>query len=71
MSSSHTPADKIVHKRSDLHIARKLWHMSTGVIGLILFFSSEQVPEFWGYGVLLIAVLGFLADYLRQKNPLF
>jgi len=45
--------------------------MSTGVIGLILFFSSEQVPEFWGYGVLLIAVLGFLADYLRQKNPLF
>lgn len=70
MSSSHPQADKIIHKRSDLHIARKLWHMSTGVIGLILFFSSEQVPEFWGYGVLLIAVLGFLADYLRQKNPL-
>lgn len=70
MSSSHTPVDKILHKRSDLHIARKLWHMSTGVLGLILFYSSEQNTNFWGYGVMGIALLGFFADYLRQKNPL-
>lgn len=71
MSSSHTPADKILHKRSDLHIARKLWHMSTGVLGLVLFFNSGRDTNFWGYGILSIALLGFLADYLRQKNPLF
>lgn len=71
MSSSHTPVDKILHKRSDLHIARKLWHMSTGVLGLVLFFRSEQDSTIWGYGVLSIALLGFAADYLRQKYPLF
>lgn len=71
MSSSHTPVDKIIHKRSDLHIARKLWHMSTGVLGLLLFFTSDQDSQFWAYGVLLIAILGFLADYFRQKYPLF
>ncbi len=71
MSSSHTPADKILHKRSDLHIARKLWHMSTGVLGLILFYGSDQNTNFWGYGVLGIALLGFFTDYLRQKNPGF
>lgn len=71
MSSSHTPVDKILHKRSDLHIARKLWHMSTGVLGLILFFRSEQDSTIWGYGVLSIALLGFAADYLRQKYPFF
>lgn len=71
MSSSHTPADKILHKRSDLHIARKLWHMSTGLIGLVLFYNSGRDTGFWGYGVLSIALLGFLADYLRQKNRIF
>lgn len=71
MSSSHTPADKILHKRSDLHIARKLWHMSTGVLGLVLFYRSGQDTNWWGYGVLSIALAGFLADYFRQKYTLF
>lgn len=67
MASTHTRAEKILHKRSDLHIARKLWHMSTGILGLVLFYRSQQDTSLWGYGVLAIALFGFTADYFRQK----
>jgi diacylglycerol kinase (CTP) len=53
--------------RSDLHIARKIWHMA----GVFCLFSAWMVLPFWlsitflGIGWLLFVP----ADIIRQKNP--
>ena len=54
--------DKVLHKRSDLHLLRKIWHISTGSIGLLLFTRSPQDQQFWGFIVLGIALAGFILD---------
>jgi diacylglycerol kinase (CTP) len=65
-----TSLDKILHKRSDLHLLRKLWHISTGSIGLFLFTKSQQDQQFWGFIVLGIALSGFVMDITRARYPL-
>ena len=76
MSSSQTQAqtydsslDKVLHKRSDLHLFRKLWHISTGSLGLFLFVRSQQDQQFWGFLVLGIALAGFVLDIARARYP--
>jgi dolichol kinase len=53
--------------RSDLHLARKAWHMS----GVFTMFLCWQFAPYWVSMTLL--VIGWLffvpADFLRQKNP--
>lgn len=73
MSSTQTHGydssiDKVLHKRSDLHLLRKLWHISTGSIALFLFFRSELDTFIWAVVALLIAVGGFTMDLLRARN---
>ena len=73
MSSTQTHGydssiDKVLHKRSDLHLLRKLWHISTGSIGLFLFFRSELDTFTWAVVALLIAVTGFTMDLIRARN---
>lgn len=55
--------------RSDLHVARKIWHMS----GVFTMFAAWVFLPYWASMTLLI--LGWLifvpADFLRQKNPNF
>lgn len=54
-------------KRSDIHLARKVWHM-TGVFGMFL--AYVLLPEVIAYSILAIAVLLFLpVDILRHKYP--
>jgi len=65
-----TSLDKILHKRSDLHLLRKLWHITTGSIGLFLFTRSPQDQQFWGFIVLGIALSGFVMDITRARYPL-
>jgi diacylglycerol kinase (CTP) len=74
MSSSQTQAqtydsslDKVLHKRSDLHLLRKLWHISTGSLGLFLFARSQEDQQFWGFLVLGIALVGFVLDIARAR----
>lgn len=61
--------ETVLHKRSDLHILRKLWHVSTGSLGLFIFFHSTESQGFWATIILAIAVMGFAMDFIRNKVP--
>ena len=63
--------ETVLHKRSDLHILRKLWHISTGSLGLFLFIRSEESQRFWAVLVLAIALTGFGIDFIRNRIPVF
>lgn len=63
--------ETVLHKRSDLHILRKLWHISTGSLGLFLFINSDQSQTFWAMVILSIAIAGFAADFIRNRIPAF
>lgn len=63
--------ETVLHKRSDLHILRKLWHISTGSLGLFLFINSDQSQTFWAMIILSIAIAGFAADFIRNRIPAF
>jgi len=54
--------------RSDLHLTRKVWHISTGLIGLLIYKKSGFTPEFTATALLSIAVAAFLFELLRLKN---
>jgi len=74
MSTSQTQnydssIDKVLHKRSDLHILRKLWHISTGSVGIFFFSRSNQDQQFWAYITLAIALAGFFGDMARARLP--
>lgn len=55
--------------RSDLHIARKIWHMS----GVFTMFSAWMFLPYWvSITCLVIGWLLFVpTDFIRQKNPDF
>jgi diacylglycerol kinase (CTP) len=74
MSQSQSPNydssfDKVLHKRSDLHILRKVWHIATGSLALFLFLKSDQDAQFWGFIALAIASTGFMVDICRARLP--
>lgn len=54
--------------RSDLHITRKLWHMLTGLIGLIFYYKSGLSTDVAASYILLFSVGSFLVEYLRLRN---
>lgn len=62
--------ENVLHKRSDLHILRKVWHIVTGSIGLFLFVQSTETQTFWASLILAIAVAGFAMDFIRNRIPL-
>ncbi len=55
-------------KRSDLHILRKLWHISTGSICIYLYYVLGYDKQFWAWFALICAALGFLFDIVRLKS---
>lgn len=59
--------ETVLHKRSDLHILRKLWHISTGSLGLFLFHQMEASTNSFAIGIMAIAIAGFLLDIVRAK----
>ncbi|MEA9356877.1 SEC59/DGK1/VTE5 family protein [Bacteriovorax sp. PP10] len=54
--------------RSDLHLTRKVWHISTGLIGLVVYKKSGFTPEFTATALLTLAIAAFLFELLRLKN---
>lgn len=62
--------ETVLHKRSDLHILRKVWHISTGSLGLFIFVQSSESQNFWALLILAIAIAGFAMDFIRNRIPL-
>lgn len=54
--------------RSDLHLLRKAWHIATGLIGLTIYKKSGLPEETMAFGLLSVAVLAFLVEFLRLRN---
>lgn len=55
--------------KSDLHLLRKIWHMSTGGLLLTTYFMYPDIEyKQWGYSIMALAILSFLIEYLRLKN---
>lgn len=54
--------------KGDLHIARKLWHISAGTIGLIAHFAFGASLEKIAYFSLTMALIGFTSDFLRMRS---
>jgi diacylglycerol kinase (CTP) len=54
-------------QRSELHLVRKFWHMGTGSLALYLYYISTD-KALWPYIALVIAVIGFVFDFLRMKS---
>jgi diacylglycerol kinase (CTP) len=59
--------EQVLHKRSDLHILRKLWHISTGSLCLFIFLRSGDPQIWWAHAIMVLAIAGFAIDFLRKK----
>lgn len=55
--------------RSDLHILRKLWHVSCGAAALFCYYALNVSFEAWGWAAFGIGATGFALDFVRLKNP--
>lgn len=61
-------AKSFLPARSDLHIARKLWHMGVGSLFLYIYFLGAWSQQTWAILALSIAVIGFSADFIRLRS---
>ncbi len=59
---------KALAGRSDLHIARKVWHVSMGTIAIALYHASDSSLEFYGWVAFAIGLAGFILDFFRLHN---
>lgn len=57
--------------RSDMHPARKAWHIFWGTLALVIYHVGPYQLKFWGYFSLAISFLGFALDFVRLYNPKF
>lgn len=55
------------HLRSDLHVMRKLWHMGTGVAGIITYFVSGMSHMLIAQILMGLALVGFLVEFTRMR----
>lgn len=69
MSSSVDQNEVPLARRHDLHLARKLWHILTGVSGLTAYYALELGVEFTAMGLMVIAAIGFTVDFVRLRSP--
>lgn len=74
MAASHgqkydSSFETVLHKRSDLHILRKIWHISTGSLALFFFLRSPLSQVWWASFIMGIAVAGFTIDLVRNRVP--
>ncbi len=54
--------------RSDLHISRKLWHVATGSVGILLFFMANIETKTLAKLGLSFALFAFIVEILRLNN---
>ena len=65
---AHNPLNRVLAKRNDLHILRKLWHMGSGSACLFVYYQTGEVTQLWGWAILAVAVGGFSVDIIRQRS---
>ncbi len=58
----------VLAQRSDLHLMRKLWHLSTGLLGLSIYYRTGWTTKTWAIITLSIALSGLLFDFIRLNN---
>jgi dolichol kinase len=54
--------------RSDLHIFRKVWHITTGLIGVLAYHKSGLSHDLCASVVLAFSACSFLVEFLRLRN---
>lgn len=54
--------------RSDLHLTRKVWHIATGLIGLLIYKKSGVSIDFMALALMGIALFSFGFEFLRLNN---
>lgn len=62
------PLNRVLAKRSDLHILRKLWHMGVGTTCLFFFYRTGEDQTFWAWAILGVALAGFSFDIARFRS---
>jgi len=63
--------ERTLAKRSDMQLARKMWHILCGIVALVLYYSSNMDIKVWGYVALAVSLVGFALDFLRLHNESF
>lgn len=54
--------------RTDLHLARKVWHMMTGILGLTVFYRLHLSASSTATTLLIFSVASFAVEFLRLRN---
>jgi diacylglycerol kinase (CTP) len=54
--------------RSDLHIARKVWHITTGLVGLLVYKKSGATTDQAAALLFALALAAFSVEFLRLNN---
>lgn len=62
---------RVLAKRTDMHILRKLWHVTCGMVAIVIYQLSHVELFYWGFVALALAVLGFGLDFIRLRNQNF
>ena len=60
---------KVLRARHDLHIIRKLWHMSTGLLGYSIVVGLNLPLDITGMALVAFALTGFLFEGVRLNSP--
>lgn len=61
----------VLPNRNDLHVLRKVWHISTGCLGLYFYYNLNKPQQFWAWFYMAFAIAGFSLDFFRLKNEKF
>lgn len=62
---------KALKQGSDTHLPRRIWHMTTGVIGLLYYLLAEKTPVEMSNLLLTLGAVVFIIETLRLKSSRF
>jgi len=65
---ANNPLNRVLAKRNDLHILRKLWHMGSGSLCLFVYYQTGEHASLWGWAILAVAIGGFSVDIIRARS---
>ncbi len=54
--------------RNDLHLVRKIWHIATGLSGLIVYYATDYTLQSVANSLLIFSLVAFLVEFLRLRN---
>jgi diacylglycerol kinase (CTP) len=66
-SYNSNPLNRVLAKRSDLHLLRKMWHMGSGTLCLAVYYHTGELANLWGWAILAVSIFGFALDLARAR----